>query len=199
MESKECCGRASAEACRCHTDAAAVADALRSFVRRRVRRPQDAEDVTRDALLRLYRSADSLRDERALQAWMYRIADNAIVDHYRRSTLRPEPISPDDVALLSPADEQHEPGADTDLAGCLLPLLARLPDDYRTALELTDLGDLTQEQAAAQLGLSTSGMKSRVQRGRRMLRTEVGRCCRIELDGAGALADASIRDDGAAC
>ena len=78
-------------------------------------------------------------------------------------------------------------------------MLARLPEDYRTALELTDLGELTQEQAAAQFGLSTSGMKSRVQRGRRMLRTEVGRCCRIELDGSGALADASIRDNGAAC
>ena len=68
-----------------------------------------------------------------------------------------------------------------------MPLLARVPDDYRTAIELTDLGELTQEQAAAQLGLSTSGMKSRVQRGRRMLRTEVGRCCRIELDARGAI------------
>jgi RNA polymerase sigma-70 factor (ECF subfamily) len=199
MTTTECCGRARAEECRCHTDAAAVAEALRSFVARRVRRPQDAEDITQDALLRLYRSAGSLRDERALEAWMYRIADNAIIDHYRRSTLRPEPMSPDDVAQLSPTDEDDQAGADSELAGCLLPLLARLPDDYRTALELTDLGELTQEQAAAQLGLSTSGMKSRVQRGRRMLRTEVGRCCRIELDGSGALADASIRDDGAAC
>ncbi len=199
MTTTECCGRARAEECRCHTDAAAVAEALRSFVARRVRRPQDAEDITQDALLRLYRSAGSLRDERALEAWMYRIADNAIIDHYRRSTLRPEPMSPDDVAQLSPTDEDDQAGADTELAECLLPLLARLPDDYRTALELTDLGELTQEQAAAQLGLSTSGMKSRVQRGRRMLRTEVGRCCRIELDGSGALADASIRDDGAAC
>ena len=73
---------------------------------------------------------------------------------------------------------------------------ARLPDDYRAALELTDLGELTQEQAAAQLGISTSGMKSRVQRGRRMVRTEVGRCCRVELDARGALVDAALRSDG---
>ena len=38
-------------------------------------------------------------------------------------------------------------------------------------------------------------MKSRVQRGRRMLRTEVGRCCRIELDAGGALTDAQLRAD----
>ena len=96
---------------------------------------------------------------------------------------------------LAGAAEQPEAGAAAELAACLQPLLARLPDDYRTALELTDLGGLTQEQAAEQLGLSTSGMKSRVQRGRRMLRTEVGRCCRVELDGRGAIADASLRDE----
>jgi len=79
------------------------------------------------------------------------------------------------------------------------PLFARVPEGYRNALELTDLGELTQDEAAARLGLITSGMKSRVQRGRRMLRAEVARCCRIELDARGALADANIRDDDGAC
>ena len=82
---------------------------------------------------------------------------------------------------------------------CLTPLLAMVPDSYRSALELTDLGGLTQDQAAAQLGLSSSGMKSRVQRGRRMLRDGVGKWCRIELDARGARADATTRDDSGAC
>jgi RNA polymerase sigma-70 factor, ECF subfamily len=79
------------------------------------------------------------------------------------------------------------------------PLLGRLPDAYRTALELTDLGELTQDQAAAQLELSTSGMKSRVQRGRRMLRDEVIKCYRIELDARGVLSDATTRSYTGAC
>jgi RNA polymerase sigma-70 factor (ECF subfamily) len=195
MESKGCCGLDRAEECRCHTEAAALAEALRAYVGRRVRRLQDAEDITQDAMLRLYRSAGSLREEQALEGWMYRIAGSAIVDHYRRSAVRPDPVSPDDLAQLVGADDEGETRADAELAACLHPLLARLPNDYRTALELTDLGGLTQEQAAEQLGLSTSGMKSRVQRGRRMLRTEVGRCCRVELDGRGAIADASLRDE----
>jgi RNA polymerase sigma-70 factor (ECF subfamily) len=199
MSTKACCGRPSAAECRCHSDAGAIADAIRAFVGRRVSRPQDAEDVTQDTLLRLYRSAETLSDEQALEAWMYRIARNAITDHYRRSALRPMPIAPDDAAVLAVASEGEEPRADAALAGCLAPLLARVPEDYRTALELTDLGDLTQEQAAARLGLSTSGMKSRVQRGRRMLRTEVVRCCRVELDARGALAEASPRENDSAC
>ena len=172
----------------------ALADAVRSYVARRVRHRQDAEDVTQDALLRLYRSATSLRDEQALEGWLYRIADSAIVDHHRRTAVRPEPVSPEAAARVSPANPQHDVRGDAELAACLLPLLTRVPDDYRTAIELTDLGDLTQEQAAAQLGLSTSGMKTRVQRGRRMLRTEIGRCCRIELDARGAITDATLRD-----
>jgi RNA polymerase sigma-70 factor (ECF subfamily) len=193
MDGNDCCGLSAADSCRCHTDAALIAASVRSFVAGRVRRPEDAEDVAQDALLRLYRGAASLRDEQALQAWMYRIAESAVVDHYRRSGNRPEPVAPEE--LPAPAEPAEEPRAVAELAACLPPLLARIPDDYRAALELTDLGELTQQQAAEQLGISTSGMKSRVQRGRRMLRTEVGRCCRIELDAGGALADAQLRAD----
>jgi RNA polymerase sigma-70 factor (ECF subfamily) len=99
-----------------------------------------------------------------------------------------------------PADDDAEaPHAGDALAGCLTPMLARIPDTYRAALELTDLGDLTQEEGAALLGLSTSGMKSRVQRGRRLLRQEVVRCCRVELDARGAISDAAPRGDADSC
>jgi RNA polymerase sigma-70 factor (ECF subfamily) len=78
-------------------------------------------------------------------------------------------------------------------------LLARVPSEYQQALELTDLGSMTQKDAAARLGLSSSGMKSRVQRGRRLLGAEIGRCCRVELDASGALADVTERDGDTAC
>jgi RNA polymerase sigma-70 factor (ECF subfamily) len=191
---RDCCGRPKAEECRCHTDAAELAAAIRDFIARRVNNPHDAEDVTQEALLRLYRGAHKLRDEPALEGWMYQIARSALIDHYRRRAARPTPLDPGYADLQQQVDETHEPSAEESLAGCLTPLLARLPDTYRAALELTDLGDLTQDQGAARLGLSTSGMKSRVQRGRRMLREEVAKCCRIELDARGALTDATRRD-----
>ncbi len=182
---RSCCGRPVAEECRCYTDAEQLASAVRAFIARRVRAPHDVDDITQEALLRLYRGAERLRDEVALEGWMYRIARSAIVDHYRRTAVRPEPVDPDRLELHAHADAD-EPGADEALAACLAPLVARIPDAYRTALELTDLGGLTQDQGAARLGLSTSGMKSRVQRGRRMLRDEVVKCCRIELDAPAA-------------
>jgi RNA polymerase sigma-70 factor, ECF subfamily len=193
-----CCGRPTAEECRCYTDAGELAAAIRAFVARRARTPHDVDDITQETLLRLYRSAPNLRDEHALEGWMYRIARSAIIDHYRRASVRAEPVDPEQIELRH-SEQPDAPAAAESLAACLTPLLARIPDSYRTALELTDLGDLTQDQAATQLQLTTSGMKSRVQRGRRMLRDEITKCCRIELDARGALSDTTTRSDTGAC
>ena len=62
------------------------------------------------------------------------------------------------------------------------PLVKRLPEQYSEAVALTDLGGLTQKDAATRMGLSLSGMKSRVQRGRSKLKTLLLDCCRVELD-----------------
>jgi RNA polymerase sigma-70 factor (ECF subfamily) len=196
---RTCCGRPTAGDCRCYTDAAEIAAAIRAFVARRARTAHDVEDITQETLVRLYRSAPKLRDEQALEGWMYRIARTAIVDHYRRASVRPQPVDPEQADLHMRSDEPDALDAEQALAACLSPLLARIPDTYRTALELTDLGDLTQHQAAAQLQLSPSGMKSRVQRGRRMLRDEVAKCCRIELDARGALSDANPHSETGTC
>jgi hypothetical protein len=58
----------------------------------------------------------------------------------------------------------------------------QLPEAYREALTLTELGGLSQRDAAARAGLSLSGMKSRVQRGRAKLTELLLRCCEVELD-----------------
>ena len=82
----------------------------------------------------------------------------------------------------------------TELAGCLRPMIERLSGEYRQAMILIDLEGLTQQEAAAQLGLSLSGMKSRVQRGRRQLKEMLEACCTIELDRRRGVADYDLRD-----
>ena len=63
----------------------------------------------------------------------------------------------------------------------------RLPEPYREALRLTDLGALAQAEAAARLGISASGMRTRVQRGRVRLRALFDACCRFEVDARGGV------------
>ena len=81
-----------------------------------------------------------------------------------------------------------------ELAPCLTPFVARLDEPYRSALELTDVQGFTQHEAARIAGISFSGMKSRVQRGRTRLRAMMVRCCEVELDTRGVVIDYVVRD-----
>jgi RNA polymerase sigma-70 factor (ECF subfamily) len=81
----------------------------------------------------------------------------------------------------------------TELAACLRPMLNRLLNDYREALTLVELEGFTQQATAERLGLSLSGMKSRVQRGRKQLKQMLDECCVIQLDRRRGLVDYEVR------
>lgn len=93
-------------------------------------------------------------------------------------------------------DDRDDDAMERELARYVAPFVAMLPSPYREALTLTELEGLTQKQAAELLGLSLSGMKSRVQRGRRALRQALEACCHIELDARGKVMDFAPRPDG---
>jgi RNA polymerase sigma-70 factor (ECF subfamily) len=167
---------------------AELQDGLRAFVGRRVSDPHAAEDIAQEVLLRLHRNIDGLRHEDRLDAFAYTIARNAITDHYRaRGRAREVPSSPDSLAATIDADpDAAQPSDDPDgrqmLARCLEPLVQQLREPYREALMLTDLGELSQVQAARRTGVSVPGMKARVQRGRAQVREVLAECCDVALD-----------------
>jgi RNA polymerase sigma-70 factor (ECF subfamily) len=164
-------------------------DQLLGFIARRVRTREDAEDILQEVMLRVHRASAELEQVERLTGWIYRIAANAIVDHYRKPARRELPagwqLEVDAAGDPGPASILEEPDTAelrAELARCLSPLVERLPPSYRQALVLTDLQGVTQAEAAARLGLSVSGMKTRVQRGRRLLENLLLDCCHVELD-----------------
>ena len=168
---------------------------LRAFIGRRVRNAADVDDLVQRVLLRIVSRAGSLQQTERLHAWIYRIARNAIVDHYRSPALRREQASGDILeiaaandASIPAAPDDDEPAALRELAACLQPMIQRLPPAYQDALRMADLEGVTQADAARRAGVSLSGMKSRVQRARLQLRAIVEDCCRIDLDRRGAIA-----------
>ena len=160
---------------------------LRSFVAPRVRDDASSvDDLVQEILLRLHRGLPRLRDGERLDAFAYQVARNAIADHYRKGR-REQPVAPQELEDHATASEEEadEPGAGrAELARCLGPLVDRLDPSYREALLLTDLGDLSQAEAARRLELSAPGMRSRVQRGRAQLHAALAQCCSVELDAA---------------
>ena len=161
---------------------------LRGFVRARIADQEAADDVAQEVLLRLHRSLAELRVEDRLDAFAYRIARNAIIDHYRaRARAKEIPAAPDELTSRIDAEGDADPGANDEqgvqeLARCLEPLVQRLSEPYREALTLTDLGGLSQVEAASVTGLSVPGMKTRVQRARAQVHELLTGCCDVALD-----------------
>ena len=82
-----------------------------------------------------------------------------------------------------------------ELSACLKPLISSLGPADQEALRLVEFEGVTQVEAAERLGLSVSGMKSRVQRARLHLRTALDECCRIALDRRGGIIGYEARSD----
>ena len=163
---------------------------LRKFVRRRIANPDRADDLVAEILLRIHQNVASLDDRELLPNWVFRIARNAVIDEYRRARRSREQLTPTlPDHLIEPSIDEDEPAAVRELAGCLRPMLNGLSADQRDALEMVDLAGMTQADAARQAGVSLSGMKSRVQRGRRRLAELLGQCCALTLDGRGVPMD----------
>ena len=74
-------------------------------------------------------------------------------------------------------------------------MMQNLPDKYRQALVLSELEDLPQKEVAKIQGLSLSGAKSRIQRGRKMLKDMLLECCQFEHDNRGNVVDCEAKDN----
>ena len=158
-------------------------EGLLGFIKRRVGSRDTAEDILQDVMLRIHRHAAGVERAEAVAAWVHQITKNAIADHYRSARIRREVAAGIHTDHDAPGESEPEaPDVRAEIAACMAPLLRRLPPIYREALTLTEVEGMTQAEAAARVGLSPSGMKSRVQRARRRLERVLINCCDVELD-----------------
>jgi len=162
---------------------------LRRFVRSRVANPEEADDIVQEVCLRAVSKLDTVRDNGRVESWLYQIARNAIIDHYRRT--RPAAPLADDL----PGDDDVARLGTPDLTGCMTRLLDDLHPTDQEALRLTAYDGLKQRELAERLGISLSGAKSRVQRARIRLRELIEICCHPELDRLGGVININPRND----
>ncbi len=157
---------------------------LFAFIRRRVSDDELANDLVQDVFVRIHKGLGQLEDDQKLFAWVFRVARNTVADHYR--TVRHDEILGHDPPA---ANREDEPSLNAQVEGCLEAMLPSLPGKYREALELAEVEGLTQRAVGARLGLSLSGAKSRVQRGRDLLKTALLSCCHVAFDRRGNVMD----------
>lgn len=170
-------------------DPGAIEARLRPFVARRVA-AADVDDVMQDIFIRMQRGLAGLRDDQRLASWLFQIARSAIADHGRMRARHPlADAAAGEEPLFANDDDDNDRDAARALSGCVSLFVAQLSSPYREAITLVELEGMTARAAADMVGISVSGMKSRVQRGRQQLRHIFDQCCEIALDARGKVTD----------
>jgi RNA polymerase sigma factor (sigma-70 family) len=129
----------------------------------------DAFDLVQEALLRVRKGLETYQPG-SMEGWLSRIVTNVFLDEVRRKRRRPVEVLPEDTERLLPS----APGADepTDrLSDEVQAALRRLPEEFRTAVVLCDVVGLSYEEIAEAISVPVGTVRSRIHRGRRLLRT----------------------------
>ena len=145
---------------------------------------QDAEEVVQDAFIRIYRSLGNFRGDAQFSTWMYRIVVNLCNNKFRWNKVRganrtisiDAPLSnaegDEDLRLELPSSDAspNEQAEFADLRERLEKAMATLPESYRTAVMLRNVQQLDYEEIAKILDCAVGTVKSRINRGRELLR-----------------------------
>lgn len=161
-------------------------DRLVAFFRSRVTSEEDAEDLLQELFVRVHTGLCCREAVDSLESWMYRVARNLVIDHYR-SRKRHEPLD-SDPGIPSPyGAEEPEEDPEARIAFSLRETAEELPAPYRDALVAVEYEGLSAAEYARRSGISLSAAKSRVLRARERLKASLLECCHFELDRLGGI------------
>jgi RNA polymerase sigma-70 factor (ECF subfamily) len=155
-----------------------------NLARRMLGNDADAEDVTQDVLLQVVRKLDTFRGESAFPTWLHRVTVNAALAHRRKRANRQahqsgEPLD----AVLDDGDGHPHPGSlrpwsispdqpvlDAETHELIEQAIGKLPETYRDVYVLADVEGMPNADIAEMLGMSVAAVKSRLHRGRLLMR-----------------------------
>ena len=157
-------------------------DRLTNFVNGKVKDSELTKDIVQDVFLKVFSKSDTLKNKDKLVSWIYQITRNEIINHFRNVNFYNPSVEIEE-------EEINEIKLTSELAECVRPVIDSLPQKYKEALILSDIENIPQKEIAKKLNISYSGLKSRVQRAREMLKDTCEECCDISTDVYGDVLD----------
>lgn len=156
---------------------------IRAYLKGKVRSPEDIDDLTQEIFIKIHTSLATLKDEKKLAPWIYSIVRNSITDYYRKRDTGSAEVDEN----ISYSDDDDEEKNISGILYCLNVFIDRLPEKYREPVILSDIKGVKQKDLAKRMGLSYTGLKSRVQRGREMIKGMFIECCGLPFGKDGEL------------
>lgn len=156
-------------------------DALYNFGLRLTSDPNDAEDLVQDTIVKAYRFFSSYEKGTNAKAWLFRILKNSYINNYRRKSKKPQQVDYDEVATFYETiraertdtsdleDTMYRELIDDDITKAL----DQIPEDFRTVVLLCDVEDFTYEEIANMLDVPIGTIRSRLHRGRNLLKAQL--------------------------
>jgi RNA polymerase sigma-70 factor (ECF subfamily) len=155
------------------------ADDLQRYVFSKVEDEEITNDVLQEIFIKIHLNVNALREKSSAKSWVFSIAHNTLMNFLNKKSI---PLPIDDVADNFVSDEEAHSAK-----SCLLPLIKNLPEKYREPLLLSEIQGKKQAEVASVLGISLSGAKSRIQRGRKLLQQSYMDCCHYKINQEGFL------------
>ena len=160
-------------------DILSYVDALYSVAKRMTRNVSDAEDLVQDTMLKAVKSRRQYEADTNLRAWLFKILTNSFISRFHRGRLERNVLDGSDASTLyggwmstasvrSMCDAEGQafrPIVERELSDAL----ARLPDEYRIAVILSDVEEFSYREIAEIMGCPVGTVMSRLHRGRHML------------------------------
>jgi RNA polymerase sigma-70 factor (ECF subfamily) len=158
---------------------------IQQLAMRHMKNREDAEEVTQDVLLKVHRKIAAFRGDAALSSWIYRITFNTAMSRLRQNRAGRMATQEHDraLAMIDASEQSRTPKEPADwsrmpdervmraqLRVALAAAVRELPEIYRAPVVLRDIEGLTTEEASSRLRVKDQTLKSRLHRGRLMLR-----------------------------
>ena len=160
-----------------------------NYLLRMTQNPAEADDLTQETFIRVYRGLSNFRGQASLSTWIYRIATNVSHDHFRRRATQQAraALSFEEINLDGAWADESTPSpeklvAQSEISACVQGLVQCLPPDYRAVLVLRDLQELKNREIGEVLDIPLSTVKMRLHRARKKLREALNANCDVGYD-----------------
>ncbi|MCF6128738.1 sigma-70 family RNA polymerase sigma factor [Flavobacterium sp. AS60] len=152
---------------------------LERYIFSQIKDVDTTNDVLQEIFIKIHLNIATLQKKESIKSWVFTIAHNTLMNFLNKKSI-PFPI--EDIADDFSLDEEIHSAK-----SCLLPMIKNLPEKYREPLLLSEIKGKKQSEVAKLLGITLSGAKSRIQRGRKLLQQGFMDCCQYKLNKEGYL------------
>ena len=171
---------------------------VKDFIQNQTHNADVTDDILQEVFIKIHQNLHLLRDEERVAGWIFQIARNTVLNYFRMQKRNLENQELHQVEIES--ENAFKENKLNEIVGIWLEEFKKdLAPKYQQALQLVDIEGITQVELANRLGISISGAKSRVQRGREQLKQKLINCCPVKTDQYGNILEIRSKNGDCIC